>query len=354
MTKFYHALQMDPTALKKQISACGTKREKFFYWTAMAVRAVLIVLFAVGFISGLSGLFGQENAPLAVALFCILLGLRFVNFEYCIGDSMVTLAIALGILVFAPSAAAAASPLATAGIHFLSIFLLLCITAQRPELGNGGLFSFAYVYLAGNPVYGASLQDRAMMALVGYLICGAILYAKHRHTNTSVRFHTILFRWDLKDPISLWQLRIALGVSLLLTAGNHFGIERFMWMVFACSSLLLEYPYSADVAPRFWQRIIGVLLGSAAFFLFYQVMPHSLHPLMGPLGGLCLGFCTDYRYKTALNCFGALMVATGIYGLQGAILLRIADTLLGVLFAMAFAILFHKCIASRFLRKEIS
>ena len=53
---------------------------------------------------------------------------------------------------------------------------------------------------------------------------------------------------------------------------------------------------------------------------------------MGPLGGLCLGFCTDYRYKTAMNCFGALMLGTGIYGLQGAVILRIADTFLGVTF----------------------
>lgn len=54
---------------------------------------------------------------------------------------------------------------------------------------------------------------------------------------------------------------------------------------------------------------------------------------MGPLGGLCLGFCTDYRYKTAMNCFGALMLGAGIYGIQGAVILRIVDTVLGVAFA---------------------
>jgi len=69
---------------------------------------------------------------------------------------------------------------------------------------------------------------------------------------------------------------------------------------------------------------------------------------MGPLGGLCLGFCTDYRYKTALNCFGALMMATGIYGIQGAVVLRIVDTILGVIFGMIFALLFHKFIGTRF------
>ena len=99
-----------------------------------------------------------------------------------------------------------------------------------------------------------------------------------------------------------------------------------MWTGFACASLLSEYPYSGSTAVRFRQRIVGTLAGSFAFFLLYLVTPEPVHPLMGPLGGLCLGFCTDYRYKTAMNCFGALMLATGIYGLQGAILLRMADT----------------------------
>ena len=70
---------------------------------------------------------------------------------------------------------------------------------------------------------------------------------------------------------------------------------------------------------------------------------------MGPLGGLCLGFCTDYRYKTAMNCFGALMLGTGIYGLQGAVILRFVDTCLGVVFALVFAALFHQLAAARLL-----
>ena len=81
----------------------------------------------------------------------------------------------------------------------------------------------------------------------------------------------------------------------------------------------------------------------------YLVLPESLHSLMGPLGGLCLGFCTDYRYKTAMNCFGALMLGTGIYGLQGAVILRFVDTCLGVVFALVFAALFHQLAAARLL-----
>lgn len=120
-------------------------------------------------------------------------------------------------------------------------------------------------------------------------------------------------------------------------------------MGFACSSLLAQYPYSDDTSTRFWQRIAGVLAGSALFYIIYRLMPEAMHPLMGPLSGLCLGFCTDYRYKTALNCFGALMAGVSIYGLGTAVILRIADTIIGVILGMAFAWVFHKLLGSKFL-----
>ena len=317
---FYNALQMDPAILKAKIAQCDTPAEKRFYWFAMALRSLLIVGFAVVFISGLAKVFGQDNTPLAVALFCILLGIRFVNFEYCMGDSLVTLAAALAILLFTPTAVAVAPPYLAIPLHFVSFFLLLYMTTQKPELGNGGLYSFAYVYLTGNPVFGETLARRTMMAVVGYLLCAIILYRKHRHAHGEVRFHHVLQRFDLRNIVHLWQFRMALGVSLVLTAGRFFGVERFMWMGFA---------------------------GSGAYLVIYLITPDSLHFLLGPLGGLCLGFCRDYRYKTAFNCFGALMLATGIYGLGNAVVLRITDTILGVLFALVFTFLFQKLASQR-------
>lgn len=351
MMKFYDALQLDPAILKRNSAACDTRGGKGYYWTAIAVRSALIVAFAIVFISLLSGVFGADNTPLAVVLFCMMLGIRFVNFEYCIGDSLITLAAVLAILVLAPSAAAVLPPVFLIPLHFVAFFAVLSMTAQRPEMGNGGLYSFAYIYLTGNPVAGEALARRGLLALAGYLICGAILFARHRHQHKTTRFHHVVRAFDPSAPLFLWQLRMALGVSLVLTVGQVFGVERFMWMGFACASLLSEYPYRGNTFTRFWQRIVGAVAGSCAFFLFYLIMPEALHPLMGPLGGLCLGFCTDYRYKTAMNCFGALMLATGIYGLHGAVILRIVDTLLGVTFGLVFAAIFHRLAAARFLPK---
>lgn len=349
--KLYDALQMDPSILKGKITACQTKKEKLYYWVAIALRSVLIVAFSIVFISALSGVFGSDNTPLAVALFCIMLGIRFVNFEYCIGDSLATLAMSLAILVLAATMAIIVPPILLIPLHFVAFFALLYITTQRPELGNGGLYSFAYVYLTGNPVIGEALVRRGMMALVGYGICGAILFAKHRHMHKETRFHHIIKKFDLSNLVHLWQIRMAIGVSIILTVGQIFGVERFMWMGFACASLLSEYPYSGNTTTHFWHRIVGAVVGSFAFFALYQLTPDSFHSFMGPLGGLCLGFCTDYRYKTAMNCFGALMLGAGIYGVQGAVVLRIVNTVLGVAFGLVFAAIFHKLVAVRFLPK---
>ena len=45
--KFYDALQMDPSILKRKIAAGETRKEKTYYWVAMAVRSALIVAFAI-------------------------------------------------------------------------------------------------------------------------------------------------------------------------------------------------------------------------------------------------------------------------------------------------------------------
>ena len=350
--KFYHAIQMDPAILKRNISACDSGREKAYYWIAMAVRSALIVAFAIVFISLLSSVFGADNTPLAVALFCMMLGIRFVNFEYCVSDSLGTLAAVLAILVLVPSAAAVLPWFFLIPLHFAAFFSLLYMTTQRPEMGNGGLYSFAYVYLTGNPVFGEALLRRDLLALAGYLLCGAILFAKHRGQHHTVRFGSVVRKFDPSTPVHLWQLRMALGVSLVLTAGQVFDVERFMWMGFACASLLSEYPYSCNVTVRFRQRIVGAVVGSCAFYVLYRVTPEAFHPLMGPFGGLCLGFCTDYRYKTAMNCFGALMLGAGIYGLRDAVVLRIVDTILGVTFGLLFAALFHWLAADRLLSRS--
>ena len=84
-----------------------------------------------------------------------------------------------------------------------SFFAVLYMTTQRPEMGNGGLYSFAYIYLTGNPVVGEALIRRGLLALVGYFICGAILFAKHRKQHKTTRFSEVIRKFDLSNPLHL-------------------------------------------------------------------------------------------------------------------------------------------------------
>ena len=96
---FYSALQLDPAILKQKIKESTSTKEKNWFIKVIIVRAVLIVLFAIIFISLLSRLFGNENSAMAVVLFCTLLGIRFVDFGYRIKDSLVNLGVVFLILL---------------------------------------------------------------------------------------------------------------------------------------------------------------------------------------------------------------------------------------------------------------
>lgn len=340
--RFYDAIQLDPSILKTKIHSAETTKEKHQLWLAMVVRALLLVAFATLLIGPVAPVFGPENSCMAVGLFCIMLGLRFVDFGYCMTDALINLAASFLLLLFMPPLAVLVGPIPGVLVHFAAVFLLLVITSDRPEMGNGGLYTFAYILLSGNPVTGELLWKRAALTAVGYVICALVYFLNHRTKNAEMRFHHLMSQFHLSKKKCRWQFQFSLGLSLILSLGALLGLERAMWAGFACGSMLGCYSGISTVKERFWQRIVGVVIGSTLFFVIYQLAPPSMQGLFGPLGGFCLGFCTEYKYKTAMNCFGALMMATGLYGLHGSVLLRIVNNLLGAAFGFAFVFVYQK------------
>lgn len=252
------------------------------------------------------------------------------------------------LLLFSPVIANSIFPIAGFFVNLISFFLILFITCDKPEMGNGGLFSFAYIYLSGNPVYKESLIRRFYLTLIGLIICLFIFYIKHKDKNKEIKFIEKVKQFKFTDFKYQWMLRMSLGVSIILCLGMIFNIERFMWAGFACGSLLSEYSQSPRIKERFVQRFIGVIAGSALYFLIYNLLPINLHSMIGPLGGFCLGFCVDYKYKTAMNCLGALMIASNIYGLYSSIFLRIFDTVIGIVFAIIYFNIYERYIYVKF------
>ena len=54
-----------------------------------------------------------------------------------------------------------------------------------------------------------------------------------------------------------------------------------------------------------------------------------------------MGFSAQYGWQAVFNTFGALAIAAESYGLKGAVSLRVIQNVFGVVFALAFCIIFY-------------
>ena len=345
---FYSLLQKDVHVLKGMIHESQTKKEKFRYIQALFLRSLLLVAFAVVFISLCNVLFGDENSSMAVVLFCVLLSVRFVDFGYQIKHTFISLAIVLFLLLVSPVLMLKVPVMIGFVINFVSLLTILVLTTVEPIMGNSGLYMFGYVFLTGNPVYGHSFLLRMMMCVAGYVVLSLVMYMKHKHKNKEQHIIDVFKRFDLHDDLTLWRIMIALGLSLLFFFGRYFQTERFMWIGFACSSLLSMYPNRVEERVR--ERVIGIIIGVLLFFVIYQMIPQKMIAIIGPLSGVCLGFCATYRYKTVFNCFGALLMAVTIFGFHEALMIRVVYNVIGLLFGYVFYTIFYKTV--KFLKSE--
>lgn len=222
------------------------------------------------------------------------------------------------------------------------------ISCEKEEMGNAALYSFAYVFLSGNPVSNEAFFNRFKMTCVGLIICGIIFFFKHKNKYKDIRFITKLKNFTLYSHKYQWEIKMAFGISIILSIGSAFHLERFMWAGFACGSLLSEHTKNPKLQEKLYQRLLGTVLGCTIFFFLYTYLPPSIHILIGPIGGFCLGLSTQYKYKTAINCLGALLLASSIYGVHSAIILRMIYTVFGAVFAFFFYYFYDYIIGNRF------
>ena len=60
----------------------------------------------------------------------------------------------------------------------------------------------------------------------------------------------------------------------------------------------------------------------------YFVLPKSMYPYIGMIGGIGVGYSAGYAWQTVFNTFGALSIASGIFGMPMAVMLRIGANVL--------------------------
>lgn len=92
--------------------------------------------------------------------------------------------------------------------------------------------------------------------------------------------------------------------------------------------------FTEDCIPRSVSRGMFNVVGCLLFIVLYLILPKSMYPYIGMIGGIGVGYSAGYPWQTAFNTFGALSIAAGIFGMPAAIALRIGANVLGAAYTV--------------------
>lgn len=336
---FYQLLQLGPHQMKAKIKAQPKGQRKKYIFN-MIVRNLLIVIFAIVFVGGASAIFGKNNTSVAVAFFCILLQSRYVNYGYRIKDSLINLAVMSAIFAI-DSQIAPKLPIILsliANLIFFSIIILM--TCDNPLLGNVAVYVDSYLFTTFmGPENFHELKLRFIEVIIGFLICAYSLYKNNKNKDKTTTFIDKLKTFDIYSDKTQWQIKVIVGLSLVLCVSQLLHIDRYFWVAIAGLSVFAPFG-KFSMIKRVIARIFGVIVGSFLFLLLSSVVPSSFVSLIGPLGGFLIGFSTTYHWNSAFNCFGALSLATSIYGLRFSLILRITNNLIGCVISFIFVLIY--------------
>ena len=93
------------------------------------------------------------------------------------------------------------------------------------------------------------------------------------------------------------------------------------------------------------------IVGCAIFIVLYLVLPESMYPYIGMIGGIGVGYSAGYAWQTVFNTFGALSIAAGLFGMPAAVALRVGANIFGA----AYTVICNKVIdklADRFMVRQ--
>ena len=77
-----------------------------------------------------------------------------------------------------------------------------------------------------------------------------------------------------------------------------------------------QLPFPSDGIKRAPDRGIFNVVGCLIFMGLYFVLPKSMYPYIGMIGGIGVGYSAGYAWQTVFNTFGALSIASGIFGID--------------------------------------
>ena len=226
------------------------------------------------------------------------------------------------------------SPWAAFVINIGCIFTLMLLGCHNVIMYNHSTFVLGYLLLQGYDVTGRSYYLRVISLLVGMLICMAVFYKNQRKRPYRRHFLDIFREFNIRSARNWWYIKLTLVVSTALLIFSLLGLPRAMWAGIACMSVCL--PFSSDIVERAKKRGPYNIVGCLIFLVLYYILPPSMYPYIGIIGGIGVGYSAGYAWQTVFNTFGALSIASGLFCAAGAGALRIGANVFGSVYTVLF------------------
>lgn len=340
---FYQELQLNQAGSKALLKSCTTKKEKRKHFSIYLFKVLLTLAFCVAFVTLYSNIFGADNSIVGVVVLLCVMVFRNADFGIRCSHALICMSVVFAILAFGPRLSNMFGPFWALAINLICIFTLMLLGCHNVIMFNHSTLVLGYLLLQGYDVEGSLYTQRLWGILVG-AIATMLIYFHNHHTKTYKRtWKHLLEEFRLSSSRSQWQITLTLGVSSALFFANILGIPRAMWIGIAAMSVLVPFPQ--DLKKRVAGRIPGNIVGGLLFLVLYKLLPASMLPYMGVIGGIGVGFSATYGWQAVFNSLGAISIAVGIFGLPGAILLRILNNITGALYGMFFQKICSLCTA---------
>ncbi len=336
---FYQELQLNQAGSKKIIRESQTAQEKRRHILIYLFKIAITVGFCFVFVTLYSLIFGSGNSIVGVVVLLHLLVFKNADLRMDAKQSTGLLALFFAIMTIAPHVANMANPFVGLLINAAAILILILFGCHEPRMFNQSTLVLSYLLLYGYDVSGTEYLTRIAGMAVGALLVCAVFYKNHRHQTYNLHVQDILPAFTLTHPRSKWQLCQILCVPLVIFLAELFGMPRAMWAGIAAMSAIL--PAMEDMQSRVRGRIIGNIAGVLCFFVLYTYLPSAIYAYIGVIGGIGVGFSAKYGWQAVFNTFGALAIASQLYGVSAAMGLRVFQNVFGVLFALGFCLIFN-------------
>lgn len=328
---FYQELQLNASGSKNLIKAAKDKKEKQRHIIIYNIKVYLVVAFCFAFVAVYSTIFGSDNSVVGVVVLLALMVLRQVDIGIKTSHGVGVLCLIFGILGIGPKVSNMVQPGYGFVINVICILLIMVLICHNIIMSNQSTFVLSYLLLQGYDVTGRAYMMRLMGLGVGLVICAAIYYINHKDRIYKRTFADLFHEFDIYTFRTQWYLRLSLGVSSTMFILSMLDIPKIMWAGIASMSVIL--PFTKDSKYRVKRRAIFNILGCLIFLALYFILPKSLHPYIGLIGGIGVGYSAGYSWQTVFNTFGALAIATNVFGLKEALLLRIFTNIFGALYS---------------------